>query len=1598
MYPAILFGKLCLLAVLLCPAGSHAAVTNTEEPGPLVLEASVQPAPVQGWHAFHLSRALSAWADDDLQRVIDELSAINVKLDSEFEQADRAAFLLAEALLRLGDTQAFLDLARHAADPEGSAYRQWLAWRALESGSGFSIPEDYDAAPLLGAALMMEEGHTGEALALLENHRAGVSLRALHLHLLALAQESNAVPANRTWQKLSSLHPESQIDFELVWGAHLALGIAALEAGENPVVHLQAVSPSSQRRSRALHMLALIALEEGRVDDARAALDELLAREEPGATRRAALLLRGQLKMDQLNHQQALALFETAERDWESEWSVLQALQDSVGVDNAWAAWERGAEGGLSIRYRAENIESLAARAVTEALDLRHDDDADLDSDVISTEIPDSRNPLYAHQPSATELTELDAVLSAARRLDVERARLDHEIEESEANAQRRLRYLQTGTSRTSASLDEMDRTLRALEARLAELDLTLAAMDSLQADATARILASTRRLVTELDRDRLFLRALHHFHVDGPQRRRNQDPPDGATADSVIEAEAALAAELSALASLFADRMPALVDRSFDEILEPQLASGSRTLYARLLAERARGANIFAALDSLSRATVVSPVLLAQRDSLRSESVALARQESELRSDVAQRVALRGRATLAAAREALDYHLADASFEHAISLALDPATSEVSDIVQPARETAMHRLESFLARHPESFARGESRFRLADLRLLQARDDFQMRMASFLGEQPDDTQLNDRALAPFVDYAPAIELYRAILDTDPDFAHIDAVLFSLGMILSDDGQAEGVDQLARLVQEHPLSRHAQEAWLRLGDDRFESKDFAVAVPMLENAAGGGDPTFAAIALYKLGWAHFEQDQFLDAADGFRRLMDLYTQHEGLAASTDLRDEAEEYLVHSLSRGGGADEFGPYFDALGGRNYESRVLATMGALLKSYSLYDESIACDQLWLERYPDDSRALNLALRMVDSYGRWNKSDSSRQVRLELAPRFMAGASWYDSHPDQRAEADAFAQAGYRDAALHWHHQARASQEPADWSRALDHYENFLAHWPSDPESARLHYQAGDAASQLARYDRAIEHFTYAAADTASFADDAAWQRVATADRWYQSEIDTTSAVAASGPDSLATRVLTLGDEYLGRHPDSEYSADLLWRQAQLAYLHDWNGDAADRFGDLAKQHPRDKRVPLGLRLRGDAFHRSAEYREAALAYEDALAAARTAGQDSLATTLEPIIPLSYYEHAESLAATDSTKGERDAAPHFVELAQRFPDFERADQSLYRGALGYLEAGDLDPAVEAFAEVLRVHPQSDHARDAAVQIAQAYEDHDRNAEAADAWASYSRSFPEDSDGPAALLRAADLQEQSGKTARAEDLQSEFLRRYPGEFEAALEIREARATRELDSIAAGGSGLAALLRVPGAGASAPGSELSAYLALAAAHPESASPLILAHVDFLKAEEIYPSYAVIELTQPLPASIESKKARLEKLLEAYGRCTQHQVKVYTQASAHRIGEALIAFGDALIASERPSGLTEDEMFAYDEVLDEQGWGFFDRGEQAWNELLQQNLADQDDEGGWIARTREALWPRVARRFVHQPTVEYPLVAANPPSE
>ncbi|MGD8414529.1 MAG: tetratricopeptide repeat protein, partial [Candidatus Latescibacterota bacterium] len=1029
------------------------------------------------------------------------------------------------------------------------------------------------------------------------------------------------------------------------------------------------------------------------------------------------------------------------------------------------------------------------------------------------------------------------------------------------------------------------------------------------------------------------------------------------------------------------------------------------------ILAELERARRIGAAVDSTMNACATDPVLaaaVARRDLLAAAVDSLRASEVDVRAQVAAAVAARGRDRLEREREAIDYHLADASYELAVGFATDPATAEDTTVVGPARRRAIARVGAFLDRHRESFARGESRYRLADLLLMQARDDFQAKMARFVGgESPEAADMGNRALAPFVDYAPVVALYEAILEEDAGYPHVDAVLFNLGMILSDDGRPEATGYLTRLVEQYPDSPDCQEAWLRMASDRFDRKDYAGCVAMFEEAAAGRDSSFTAIALYKMGWAQFELDRFDRSVDAFRRLMDLYEGNSGLAAKTDLREEAEEYLVHSLARAGGAGAFRAYFDGLGGRVYEPRVLMSLGHLTRSVSLYEEAAACDRLWLERYPLHPKSLAVAERLVDTYQSWNKPDEARAVKLALADGFLRDGQWFQANrdPGLREAAERFAQSAYRETAAYNHRRARETDDAEAWRLALDGYGRFLDHWPDDADSYRMHFFAGDAAAHLGEYDVAAGQFLAAArSDSTALALDASWQHVAVVDSWYRSSQPAGGATepggatkpggaATPGADSLAARLLAAGDRYRSRFPGDERCRDILWRQGNVAYAHGWYAEAGAFFEEMGERYPRDSRAVVAVRMSGDAHYKRADYEAAGAAYEFALLRAAETGADSAVAGLETAVPLCYYKHAEGVAAADTVDGEKDAARLFERIARRWPRFEHADLALYRAGLGYAADSRHADAAAAWEALLATYPGSEYTRDAAIQIALVHDRAGDTVAAARAYERFSRLHPDDPDAPAALLKSADLLAAAGDETGAERVRSSYIDQFPGDVETAMEIRADRAARELAGVTAGASTLASLLG-PGGGSS---SELKSYLALAAANPELASPRILAQVDFMKAEEAHPAYAAIRLTQPLPESIEKKKQKMESLVAMYDRCAGHGVSEYSRAAAHRIGQVLIEFGDALAESERPSGLSDDDLLAYEDVLEEQSWEFFDRGENAWSELLRQVGDAPDDPGGWIARTREALWPRLAWRFLYRPEVEYPLVAASPPS-
>jgi TolA-binding protein len=1576
------------------------------------------------WDALNLGRAVDAWLKGDLRRAATLLEEIDIATTSSFEHADRAAFLLAVAYLRLDDDDGFTRVAQRAGDANGSSYRKWIRTCELARGnpagtagpvtSPPAAPRDFPGAVELQASLLIESGAGAEALALLESSPPAEAMASIHFYLQALARRAAGKDPANDWERVAGVKPRNRLEADLVGAALIELATIRLEQERDASDLLRRVPSQSRHAPRAAHILASIAVEQGDTASARTVLSGMLKQNRSYDELREVKLSLADLALDHGYWHAALRYAESAEGSWTDEFDALTRLESEADSSAAWAVWGQAELWRDEMRLSPEALIAHIDAIATASVDLRStpsvtpSDDLGArlwpqDTDATDTVPWDSTGALLRHSPSDEEWSRVRAIESARRRAVGALARQEIVVAERRAELDRQLAFLRDGRKSAAYSEAELARATSSLDSLLVRLDGALRELARARDGALRQIGVRTRDMLKDLQREQIFMQAIRHFFVDGPQQDRPEAFPPGTPPTSdVLAGEQLLTQESEQYVSFFAQRTTDVINRSYAEVWRPRFADDSRLLRSTLGAQLTRSRRLGASLDSTIAAVAKDPLLareVARRDALAARADSLQTQENATRVEVARAVAERGHAKLEKQREAIDYHLADASYELAVDAAFDTEPNADSLAIAPLRSRAIGRLDAFLSRYPQSVARGETRFRLADLRLMQAREDFQVKMAAFLGDSPSADQMKNRAMAPFVDYAPAVELYRAILAEDPSFLHQDAVLFNLGMILSDDGQSDAAAYLTRLVEQYPDSPDAQEAWLRLGSDRFDREDYAGCINYFVEAARGDDAAHTAIALYKLGWARFEEDQFAEATDAFRRLIDHYTQNSDIAAKMDLRDEAEEYLVHSLARSGGAGAFRDYFGSLGERDYESRVLLSLAHLMRSHSMYEEAIECDKLWLERYPQDAEAMTVVDRMAETYKSWNKPDAARDAKLTAAKGLLPGSPWWKANDDEalRARAQSFAQGAYREDAAYHHKRARETDDPASWQTALTNYETYLTHWPKAPDAARIHFVAGDAAARLKQDPRSLSHFGAAAqSDSTGLAVEASWQRVAVTDAWYQ---DAASARAKASGDSLAGQLVTACKEFTRRFPDDKRCADIVWRGGHVAYAHGWYPDAATAFVLFGERFPADKRAPRAFRTAGDARYQRAEYDQAGAAYQKARDLAIVAKQDTLAAALEKSIPVCYFKHAEKVA---KEKGDGEAAALFARVARDWPSFPHADLALYRAGLGFAATKSYADAAGAWEQLLTKYPKSEYARDATVQIAQAYEKSGNARSAADAYERFSRVYTSDPDAAEALLKASELLAADKDEAGAEKMRSLFIERFPGETEIVMQIRATRAEKELAGVAGGASKLSSLLSTvtpkKGAQAAPPSSDLQAYLALAKDHPDLASPSIMAKVDYLTAEEAHAEYAAMKLTQPLPKSLEKKKAKLESTLELYNRCAKHGIAEYTRGAAHRVGQSLIEFGDALVASERPKDLAGDDLIAYDDVLNQQSWEFYDRGEDVWSDLLTQTRGEKDDPGQWIARTRDALWPRLAQKFLFQPAVEHPFVAAKPPAE
>jgi TolA-binding protein len=252
------------------------------------------------------------------------------------------------------------------------------------------------------------------------------------------------------------------------------------------------------------------------------------------------------------------------------------------------------------------------------------------------------------------------------------------------------------------------------------------------------------------------------------------------------------------------------------------------------------------------------------------------------------------------------------------------------------------------------------------------------------------------------------------------------------------------------------------------------------------------------------------------------------------------------------------------------------------------------------------------------------------------------------------------------------------------------------------------------------------------------------------------------------------------------------------------------------------------------------------------------------------------------------------------------------------------YDAAASLVTVGDWASAIPVLKSFIKNNPKHKLRGGADENLALAYEKRGDWASAAIAYEVLYRNEKDSSKKRLILWQTAEYYKKAKRTDDVIKTYKLYITTYPQPFDEAIEGRFRLATiyEEKGNKESRSYWLKDIIEADKKGNS---TERSKYLA-ATAVLELSRPTYIA-------------YRKVKLVQPLKKNLKIKKKLMQESIEAYTQASNYGIEAVTTASTYRIAEIYNDFSRSLFASQRPKGLSPDELEQYDILLEEQAYPF-----------------------------------------------------------
>lgn len=777
--------------------------------------------------------------------------------------------------------------------------------------------------------------------------------------------------------------------------------------------------------------------------------------------------------------------------------------------------------------------------------------------------------------------------------------------------------------------------------------------------------------------------------------------------------------------------------------------------------------------------------------------------------------------------------------------------------------------------------------------------------------------------------FTAAVAAYQDLLRQYPDHARADEVYYQIARAWDNAGdEARSLAALTHLVTRYPDSPLLTEGHFRRGEILFVRRDYAAAHAAYAAVLAAQDGSvFQEQARYKRGWSFYIQGRTDEALTDFMAVLQrslvsgsefrTHLAPESLPRTQrELVDDTLRVIGLSFARQGGAAAVDAWFARHGSALFEPLVYSELAEHYLAERQYEPAARALEAFVARHPLHEQAPLFQIRVAEIYDRAGEESRADVARNEFIAGYGRESAYWKQRDlarmplvSQRLREEFMTQAQRS------HAEAQRSGLQADYLAAARWYRDYLAFFPDDSRAPELAFLLGELLFESGRYAEAIEPYEQSAYRYSPHprAADAGYAALVS----YQRLLEQTPEGDAR--QILLARSIDAGVRFTGQFPRHPEVATVMTRAAQHLFAAGQHARAltmAVRITGGGTQAAPELRRTAWI-VAGDVQFERADYALAETSYMSALAIAED-------TELRERLAAAIYRQGE----VARNQGDRGAArEHFLRAAATAPRTGIAETAEYDAVAITLALRDWPAAIRQLERFRSAWPESRFQTAVTRELALAYVETGSHAQAAEEFGRMATLAEDEAEARAALWRAAELYDQAGDMTRASLTWQRYIVLYPEPVDRAIEarLRIAEAFQTTGDADARRRWLGEIVSAfEGDGGNA-GSDFSRQAAAESAL-ELATPL-------------REQFERLRLSAPLDRSLRQKRTAMEAALEAYGRAARFGIPEVATAATYRIGEIYHRFGQALLESDRPADLSEDELEEYEVLLEEQAYPF-----------------------------------------------------------